>query len=428
MTQAPLNIWPAWSKNINIYEVNIRQYTPEGTFNAFSVHLKRLRDMDVDVLWFMPIFPISKTKRKGSLGSYYSVSGYRDINPEFGSKKDFKKLVKSAHDLGLRVIIDWVPNHTGWDHEWIHKRPEFYTLNRDGHITEPLNNQGQLLGWEDVAELNYDNTSMRETMIADMLYCMAEYNLDGFRQDMAMLVPMDFWEEANRRLRAVKQDILLIAESEDHQHTTTGLFNIIYCWSMHHILNQIAQGKQDVTAIDKWYQDEYPKLTQGAYLFFTSNHDENSWSGSEIERMGEAHQAFAVLTATLNGVPLIYSGQEEPMPQRLKFFDKDDIGFNHYAYADFYSKLLQLKHRNPAVWNAFYGGVLMRISPHNHIFAFQRKSDNNTVTVIINLSHQLQIFNADRDIAGEEVFTQRMYNIHTGDNIRMQPWTYLIIQ
>lgn len=427
MTPQPLTIWPKWAKNINIYEVNIRQYTDEGTFNAFAQHLERLKDMGVDVLWFMPVFPISKTKRKGSLGSYYAVSSYREINSEFGSKKDFKNLIKAIHKLGMRILIDWVPNHTGWDHEWIHKRTDFYTLNTDGNVSEPIDNQGRPLGWEDVADLNYDNTALRETMIADMLYCLTEYNLDGFRQDMAMLVPLDFWEEANRRLRAVNPNILLLAESENHEHTESGLFNLIYSWSLHHILNHIALGQKNASAIDEWYSHERPKLTQGAYIYFTSNHDENSWSGSEIERMGEAHQAFAVLITMLDGVPLIYSGQEEPMPQRLKFFDKDNIDFKHYAYSDFYKTLLTLKHQNKALWNSFYGAPILRIIPHDHIFAFQRILEDNKVTIIINLSQQYQSFQVDRDISGTEVFLQKPMTIHKGETLDMKPWTYLVI-
>lgn len=427
MTQESINEWPQWAKNANIYEVNIRQYTDEGTFNAFATHLERLKDMGVGVLWLMPIFPISHTNRKGTLGSYYAVSDYKSINPEFGKKKDFINLVRSIHKLGMRVIIDWVPNHTGWDHPWIQSRKDFYTLTKDGQVSEPLNSQNQPLGWEDVADLNYDNEAMRETMIADMMYCLTEYNIDGFRQDMAMLVPIDFWQEANRRLRAVKPDILLLAESEDPTHTKTGHFNLVYSWSLHHLFTDIAQGKQKSSIIDNWYQSQRPKITKGCYIYFTSNHDENSWSGSEIERLGEAYKAFAVLTATLDGVPLIYSGQEEPMPQRLKFFDKDNVGFRHFALHDFYKKLLQLKHTNKALWNVFYGGQMHRIIPHDAIFAFQRMKDENIVTVIINLSRQHQTFRSDTQISGTELFTEQSKNIEVGDKLSLDPWTYLVI-
>lgn len=428
MIQKPSASWPEWAKNANIYEVNIRQYTEEGNFKAFAKHLKRLKKMGVDILWLMPIFPISFIKRKGSLGSYYSVSDYRSINPEFGTKKDFKKLVKDIHELGMRIILDWVPNHTGWDHPWITSRKDFYTLDAAGDISEPVDNLNQPLGWEDVADLNYANEAMRETMMSDMLYCLTEYNLDGFRQDMAMLVPLDFWIEANRRLRAVNPNILLIAESENSEHIEQAHFDLIYSWSFHHLLNQIAIGKGDASTLDHWFANHRVTFEHGAYLYFTSNHDENSWSGSEIERMGEAHKAFAVLTCMMDGVPLIYSGQEEPMPQRLKFFDKDDIGFKNYAYSAFYATLIALKHQNKALWNSAFGGAIQRIIPHQKIFAFRRQYHDEKVTVIMNLCNQYQTFQTDTMISGTEIFSHGAIHFEAGDTIHLQPWAYLIIQ
>jgi len=419
---------PEWAKNANIYEVNIRQYTPEGTFKAFKKHLPRLREMGVDILWFMPIYPISETKKKGSLGSYYAVSDFRNTNPKFGTLNDFKAIISEAHALGMKVILDWVPNHTGWDHVWIKNHPEYYTKDAAGNITDPLNEHGQSMGWNDVADLNYDNMNMRDEMVSDMIFWLKEHQIDGFRHDMALLVPLDFWQTIIVKLRAVKHDLFMLAESEIHDHLNQDCFHAIYGWSLHHTLNDIAKGKKNVAAIDDWYAYDRPKASKGLFMQFTSNHDENSWSGSEIERMGEAHKAFAVLVNTLDGIPLTYSGQEEPMPKRLEFFEKDDIGFKNYNYADFYTKLNTLKHDNPALWNGNYGGPIKRIIKDDNVFSFIREKDGNKVTVIINLSKQKQTVVSDDDIIGTDIFSIKKVSFVKGAECSLGPWEYLVIK
>jgi len=418
---------PEWAKSANIYEVNIRQYTPEGTFDAFRKHLPRLQKMGVDILWFMPIYPISETKKKGSLGSYYAVSDFKATNPKFGTIDDFKSVIDEAHNLGMKVILDWVPNHTGWDHVWIKNHPDYYTIDSLGNIIDPLNEHGESMGWADVADLNYDNKDMRHEMIADMKWWLTDYNIDGFRHDMALLVPLDFWREAIPQLRMVKPDLFLLAESEVHDHLNQDCFHAMYAWSLHHTLNDIAKAKTNAKAIDRWMEDQKPKVNKGSYLLFTSNHDENSWSGSEIERMGEGHKAFAVLVSMMDGIPLIYSGQEEPMPKRLEFFEKDDIGFKDFAYSDFYTTLNRLKHEHPALWNSPYGGEVHRIMMNDHIYAFTRAKDNDKVTVIINLSKQKQSVVSDIAIAGKEAFSSKDIKYNQGDVVVLGPWEYMIV-
>lgn len=419
---------PEWAKNANIYEVNVRQYTPEGTFNAFKKHLPRLKEMGVDILWFMPIFPISETKKKGSLGSYYAVSDFRTTNPKFGTITEFKAVIDEAHQLGMKVILDWVPNHTGWDHVWIKNHPDYYTKDSTGNIIDPLNEHGQSMGWTDVADLDYNNANMRKNAVDDMLFWIRDYKINGFRHDMALLVPLDFWLETSPQLKAAKPDLFMLAESEVHDHLNRDCFHAIYGWSLHHTLNDIAKGKKNASSIDDWYQHERPKAQKGSFMHFTSNHDENSWSGSEIERMGEAHKAFAVLVNTIDGIPLTYSGQEEPMPKRLEFFEKDDIGFKDFAYADFYKTLNELKHDNPALWNAGYGGKLQRIMHDNDVYAFFREKDGNKITVIINLSKHKQFVISDVNISGTEVFSKSKKEIKTGDKVELAPWSYLIVK
>jgi glycosidase len=325
------------------------------------------------------------------------------------------------------VILDWVPNHTGWDHVWLQENPDFYTRDNEGSITDPLDENGESMGWNDVADLNYDNPEMRVRMQNDMIYWLQEHHVDGFRQDMALLVPQDFWQSTILAIRSVKSDVFMLAESEIHDHANKNSFHSIYSWSLHHILNDVAQGKKSAEAIDQWYLNERPKLKKGSYMHFTSNHDENSWSGSEIERMGEAHKAFAVLVYTLDGIPLMYSGQEEPLYKRLEFFEKDTIGFNSYRYAEFYAALHKLKHENPSLWNAEYGGSFERIMHDKHIFAFERKKENNKVTVILNLSKQVMKPRVDRIIEGTEIFTGKSFNFNMGDELILEPWSYVVV-
>ena len=419
---------PEWAKSANIYEVNIRQYTPEGTFKAFKRHLSRLQTMGVDILWFMPIYPISETKKKGSLGSYYAVSDFRHTNSKFGTILEFDSIITEAHKLGMKVILDWVPNHTGWDHVWIKNHPDYYTKDSLGNIIDPLNEHGESMGWADVADLNYDNTTMRQEMTSDMLFWINEHNIDGFRYDMAMLVPLDFWKETMPVLRAARPDLFFLAESEVHDHLNQDCFHSIYAWSLHHTLNDIAKGKKNATAIDAWMTHDKPKASKGSYLMFTSNHDENSWSGSEIERMGEAHKAFAVLVNTIEGISLTYSGQEEPMPKRLEFFEKDDIGFKNFAYADFYKLLNTLKHENPALWNGEYGGSMVRILQDDNIYAFTREKDGHKITVILNLSKQKQVKKSDIVIEGTDLFSGKHIKYLIGNDISLAPWEFLVIK
>ena len=421
-------ILPEWAKSANIYEVNIRQYTPEGSFNAFRKHLERLKEMGVGTLWFMPIFPISETKMKGSLGSYYAVSDFRKTNPKFGTITEFKSIIDEAHNLGMKVILDWVPNHTGWDHTWIKNSPDFYTKDSSGHVTDPLDQNGKSMGWNDVADLNYENTNMRAQMTSDMLFWIHNYNIDGFRQDMALLVPLDYWKETIPKLIQAKPDLFLLAESEVLEHTNESCFHSVYAWSLHHILNDIAQNKKTVEALDNWLQYERPKMVKGNYMHFTSNHDENSWSGSEIERMGEAYKAFAVLVNTIDGIPLTYSGQEEPMGKRLEFFEKDDIGFKNYKNADFYKKLNNLRHESEALWHLPYGGQMQRILIDKDIFAFDREKNESKVTVIINLSNQKRSIKSDREIKGLDIFMNKNVLISEGNEICLAPWEYLVLK
>ena len=369
-----------WLPAGNIYEVNLRQYTPEGSFEAFSREMPRLKAMGVEILWVMPITPISVVRRLGTLGSYYACSDYTATNPEFGTVEDFTRLVARAHELGLKVMIDWVANHTGWDHRWTREHPEYYRKDHDGNFFDSH-------GWEDVIDLNYDNPALRQSMIEAMEFWVRTCDIDGFRCDMAMLVPLDFWRTARERLDAIKK-LAWLAECEEIMYHQ--VFDLTYAWKFLHRMEAVWRKEFGLSGLDEvldYYDQLFPP--GAAHAFFTSNHDENSHSGSEYERMGDAAKAFAVLCCTWNGVPLIYSGQELPNLKRLKFFDKDVIEWGGGCALDlFYRTLLELRKRNPALRSGSSSTThrLRGTAVDASCYAFMRRKDADEVLVLLNFS------------------------------------------
>ncbi len=391
---AALKTPPEWSKNANIYEVNLRQYTPEGTINAFAKHIPRLDVLGVDILWVMPVQPIGAINRKGSLGSYYSIQNYTAVNPEFGTMKDFKKMVSAAHKAGMHVILDWVANHSAWDNAWIAEHPDWYTSGKDGRIVSPVDD------WSDVADLNYDNADMRKAMIEAMRFWITEADIDGFRCDVAYMVPFDFWKTAIEELETTKPNLFFLAEGEGPAFHENG-FDMDYTWEVHHAMNKLARGEIALSKVDSIIQAQRLAYPADSYrMYFTSNHDENSWQGTEFERMGKGAEAMFVLAATIPGMPLVYSGQEVGLDKRLRFFDKDTIPFGNgsSAYAVFYQTLLELKHENIALWNGAYGGSFDVINTDNEIYVFARQKGKNKVLVVVNCSAEGRAIALKNDI------------------------------
>jgi glycosidase len=429
-----------------IYEANIRQYSPEGTFDAFTRDIPQLKELGVKIIWLMPIFPISKVKRKAYgdkmvediedpkerdkyLGSYYAVSDFRKINPEFGTKEDFRKLLKTAHDNDIYVILDWVPNHTGWDHVWITEHPDFYTKNAKGEISDPLNDDGTPVGWEDVADLDYSNTKMREAMIEDMIHWIKEEGIDGFRCDMAGMVPTDFWAQAIPRLRAEK-DIFMLAEWENPELTRNNMFEMAYGWEVHHLLNAIAKGEKNAFDFNNYIEHSKEKWANGGFhMNFLTNHDENSWAGSIQERMGDASEAMLALTYCMPGMPLIYSGQEYDLDHRLKFFEKDSIPKEKGKVWPVLQKLGNLKKEMPALAGAKDPGLYEKIetSHGESIISFRRKKQNNEIIFIANMSDEgrkidIPIHGIYKDgMSGEEV------ELNENDAFSINSWQYRIL-
>ena len=375
------SVHPDWTYDAVIYEMNIRQYTPEGTFAAAQAELPRLKELGVDVLWLMPIYPIGVKERKGTLGSYYAISDYCAVNPEFGNMDDFGNFLKAAHKDGFKVILDWVANHTSPDAKWIDECPA------DWYERDSLGNTVVEYDWTDIAALNYDNKDVWKAQDKAMRFWL-DKGVDGFRCDMACEVPVEFWRETFAGLRADYPGIYMLAEGEDpglHEDA----FDASYAWVLHHLLNDIAQGKKGAEELAEYVAMDAEKNPSEAFrLMFTSNHDENSWAGTEFERMGNAAKAMAVLTFTLpNGQPLIYTGQEMGWNKRFEFFEKDPIpAWENNGYTDFYKWLVKLRHDNPALAAGEKGGAFEVISTENDMFVFSRTLPGNKVTVSVRLA------------------------------------------
>ncbi|MEM6687595.1 MAG: alpha-amylase family glycosyl hydrolase [Bacteroidota bacterium] len=443
-TIAPVSA--AMMESAVIYEANIRQYSKEGSFDAFTKDIPQLRELGVKVIWLMPIFPISETKRKATgdqfvsdiedpkerekyLGSYYAVSDFKKINPEFGTIEDFRALVKTAHDNDIYVILDWVPNHTGWDHTWLTTNPEFYTKNDKGEITDPLNEDGVPVGWADVADLNYDNKELRKAMIKDMQYWLSEEGVDGFRCDVAGSVPTDFWEEAVPQLRATK-DIFMLAEAWEPELLKGELFDMAYGWDTHHRMNHIAKGEETVAnwdqrmqQIDSLYEDD------DILMNFVTNHDENSWNGTIEERLGEGAAAFTALSFVAPGMPLIYSGQEYDMKHRLKFFEKDEIPKTKGEMWPLLAKLGTLKNTHVALNGGKNAALYTKITTGDSgaLLAFSREKEGKKVVYIGNLSENPQ--NTTIDLSGSytDYITGEKIIFSKDEDFPLRPWQYMVL-
>lgn len=411
----------AMMENSVIYEANIRQYSPDGKFDSFTKDIPRLKELGIKVIWIMPIHPIGVKDRKEGLGSYYSIKDYRGVNPEFGNLDDFKKLVQTAHDNGIYVIMDWVANHTARDHAWVTQHPDWYTRDKDGKILAPFD-------WTDVAELNYDNKEMRKAMVADMQYWLEEADVDGFRCDVAGEVPVDFWDSAAKQLKAVKP-VFMLMEAEKPE-LMKNAFDMAYGWESHHLMNDIAQGKKTVKDWDDymkrrdtvWQKDDFT-------MYFTSNHDENSWNGTEYERMGDAVETFAALTYMVPGMPLVYNGQEYDFKERLKFFVKDTITKNKGHMYPVYQKLGKLKNENPALNGGKDAAAYKRIATSDdmHVLAFERERNGKKVLFIANLSKTPASFTIAADGDYTDYMASKNVKLTAKQKLDFKPWQYLIL-
>jgi glycosidase len=428
-----------WLNQATIYEVNLRQYTSDGTINSFKKKLPKLKELGVDILWFMPIQPIGIKSRKAVgdsfvedfpnpdyikyWGSPYSISDYKQVNPRYGTLSEFKELTKLCHELDIKVVLDWVANHTAWDNPWIIDHPEWYTHDSSGKITDPIGEDGKSWGWTDVADLNYDNDKMRKAMTDAMSFWIKECDIDGFRCDVAMEVPVDFWNEASKQLNQIKP-IFMLAESEAHKpRMFDSAFDAYYGWEMHHVFNKLYAGELSASEIIRVINEK--DSICGDHVFpmnFITNHDENSWNGTINERLGESWEAMAVLSYSLRGMPLIYSGQEVGLDHRLSFFEKDSIDWNKANgedYFNLYKGLNKLKQEKAFSTSSpiscdIIGKDLFRII----------RGDSSEYQIILNLNSSEAIAQKVVIPNNYEIVLQKGIN----DNNEMDKWGYLILK
>ena len=376
----------------------------------------------------MPIHPIGETNRKGTLGSYYAVRDYCGVNPEFGTMADFDRFVSTAHGLGLKVLLDWVANHTARDARWVTERPaDWYERDAAGEPVVPN-------GWDDTAKLNYANRAVWQGQIDAMRFWLAEHGVDGFRCDMAMLVPTAFWQEAAAQLREVKHNLFMLAEAEQADLFDRA-FDACYAWEFHHIVNDIAQGRRRVWDLRNYLyadRDRYPRSAMR--LMFTSNHDENSWNGSEFRRLGDAAGIMAALTFVLpQSMPLVYTGQEFGYDHSFAFFDRDPmVDPRPGRFTELYRLLCLLKHRNRALQAGERGGSFVEIENNakDCLMTFVREVEGNRVLCVMNLSPYT--IHADFNTG---IYQGEYADALTGDRIvvpyrveqDMAPWSYRIL-
>ena len=372
---------PEWTYNSVVYEVNVRQFSPEGTFKGVEAQLPRLKDLGVDVLWLMPMYEIGTVERKGSLGSYYAISDYKKVNPEFGTMEDFEHLLAVAHRLGFKVILDWVANQTAPDHVWMTEKPaDFYERDAEGNAIWEYD-------WTDTRSLNYENQEVWKAQ-EDAMRFWLEKGVDGFRCDAAGEVPAEFWYGILPGMNKDYPQAYFLAEAErDNLADSRTTFDANYAWELHHLLNGLAQGSKTVQDLKDYVARDAARFPKEAFrLTFTSNHDENSWAGTEFEREGAAANACAVLCFTLPGSqPLIYTGQEIGLSRRLAFFEKDPItDWSPNEYTAFWKTLVNLKHNNPALAAGEKGGEIVWWEAPEGWVAFHREVKGNMVIVLAN--------------------------------------------
>lgn len=414
-----------WSRNATIYEVNIRQFSEEGTFKAFEAKIPELKELGVTILWLMPIHPIGEVNRKGTLGSYYAVKDYFDVNPEFGTKDDFRDLVATAHANGMYVILDWVANHTAWDNPVATSNPEFFETDSTGSFTPPRGTD-----WTDVIQLDYANPGTHDYMASALRYWVEEFDIDGYRCDVADMVPVEFWNRVRVELDAIKP-VFMLAEAENPAHHASA-FDMSYAWDMHHTMNRVAKGENPPSAIFEQLETDMKRFPPHAYrMVFTSNHDENSWNGTEFERLGDGVRAFAVLSSTLYGMPLLYNGQEYGNPKRLDFFEKDLVQRPDTSYFGFYRTLMTLNRTNHALFNGIHGGGTRSIPTSNdaQVLAYVREHGVHKVVVILNLSAepaQVSIRSPHLNGTFTEVFSGSKTVISGSREYALAPWEYVV--
>ncbi len=413
-----------WTRNMVLYEINVRQFSDEGTFAGVEQALPRLKELGVNVLWFMPIHPIGEVNRKGGLGSYYSISDYKGVNPEFGTFEEFRALVTRAHEMGFHVIMDWVGNHSAWDNHLATEFPEWYEKGADGNFVSPFD-------WSDVIQFDYTAEPLWDYMIGAMRFWVEEAGIDGYRCDFPGLVPEEFWYRATTELNTIRP-VLMLAEDEEHSYLLERAFDMNYAWAHHHLMNAVAQEKRRPAALDSLMDYELERYAPDSYrLRFMTNHDENSWNGTITEQMGDAQRAFACYLFTIPGVPLLYNGQEADLDRRLLFFERDPINWKESDLTPFYTTLVHLRTTHPALRHGTEGGSYERVkSDRKSVMAYRRVKGEDVVLTILNMSSSpvtVSLKESSADGSYRDLFTGGAVEIARGSKLEMEPWGYMVL-
>lgn len=430
-----------------IYEANIRQYSPKGDFASFTQDIPKLKELGVGIIWLMPIHPISEVKRKATadlsiediedpkerekyLGSYYAIADYTGINEEFGDEADFRELVETAHNNGMYVILDWVANHTGWDHHWLEEHPEYFTHDDSGTIIDPIDpGTGESWGWTDVADLNYDNKDLWDAMTAEMRYWIEEFDVDGFRADVAGEVPTEFWEQAVSSIEQEVKPLFMLAESEK-KSLFYEAFDMGYNWEGHHLKNQLAQGEIDVLVWDQYMEKIDTTYQEDDFLMnFVTNHDENSWAGTVTERMGDAAETILAMSYTIPGMPLIYSGQEYDLDHQLKFFEKDSIPKTKATMWPLLVELGKLKNSSKALHGGKQAASYTRLSTSDdaRIMAFEREKDGELLIFLANMSQEPTSFSVEAEGSFTDYMSSESLELTPENRLEFNSWEFKIL-
>lgn len=416
---------PTWSKDAVIYQVNTRQFSEAGTFDGVTEKLPHIAGLGASIVWLMPIHPIGEKNRKGELGSPYAVKDYFAVNTEFGDEQSLKRLIDQAHALGLKVILDWVPNHSAWDNPLVDEHPEWYARDYKGDFRP-----SPWWDWSDIIEFDYDQPDLREYMINAMVYWVKHFDVDGYRCDVAGYVPNDFWSQLRQELDRIKT-VFLLAEWENRDLHRDG-FNMTYAWSWNEALHDIAHSRAPVDRLRKYYSWNERAWPQSAYrMTFVSNHDKNAWDGTQHEQFGECLEAAIVLSVLGEGMPLIHNGQEAGESKRLAFFERDPIHWQSHPIGDLYRKLIPLKQGIPALWNGEFGARMIQV-PNSHpeqVLSFVRMKDDIKVFVVLNFSAQAADVTFYEALYCDEymdVFDESCIRFKKADNLNLAPWSYRV--
>lgn len=416
---------PEWSKHAVLYQINTRQFTPEGTFRAAERELPRLKTLGVDILWLMPVHPIGGKNRKGTLGSPYSVRDYYGVNPEFGTLEDLKHFVDAAHAQGMYVILDWVANHTAWDNPLLQQHPEWYARDWKGDF-----HPTPWWDWSDIINLDYSQPGLRKYMTDAMAYWVREVGVDGYRCDVAGFVPLEFWNNLRKELDAIKP-VFMLAEWESRDLHAEA-FDATYAWSWYDAVHQIAHGKADVNRLYTYYSWNEAFFPRGGMrMNFVSNHDKNSWEGTEFEAFGKGLHAAMVLSFVADGIPMLYNGQEAGNTKRLEFFEKDPIVWRTHPNGALYADLIRLKKDTSALWNGRWGAPMIHV-PNDQgakVLSFVRQDDNGKVFAVFNLSPKRQQVRFQQTLYHGgyiEHFSGQAATLDDSTAMELKPWEYRV--